>query len=158
MPTHSIEQYRYLEGTNHVDPDDGLLYKVMSVEEKNYPGQGTLIVCYRGHVYPNGKVSMQASRDAYNVRDIDQYYHDYVCKVTPMIGTKHVEVDVNDKMNGVYSILPRTRRPRRDAEAANRPSMTGVTSKRARSDTSIMQGGLGTLRRDSLESHLVYDL
>ena len=158
MPTHSIEQYRYLEGTNHVDPDDGLLYKVMSVEEKNYPGQGTLIVCYRGHVYPNGKVSMKASRDAYNVRDIEQYYHDYVRKVTPMVGTKHVEVDVNDKMHGISSILPRTSRPRREAEAANRPSNTGLSGKRARSDTSIMQEGGGTMRRVSLESHLDYDL
>ena len=31
VPTHSVEQYRYLEGTNHFDPDDGLLYKVLSV-------------------------------------------------------------------------------------------------------------------------------
>ena len=80
VPTHSIEQYRYLEGTNHFYPDDGLLYKVFSVIEKNYPGQGTLIVCYRGHVYPNGKVSIKASRDAYNVRDIEQYYHTMCAK------------------------------------------------------------------------------
>ena len=44
MPIHSIEQYRYLEGTNQVDPDDGLLCKVMSVEEKNYPGQCAIVV------------------------------------------------------------------------------------------------------------------
>ena len=62
VPTHTLEQYKYLEGTNHLDPDDGLLYKVLSVEEKNYPGQGRLIVCYRAHVYPNGKVSMKASK------------------------------------------------------------------------------------------------
>ena len=99
MPTHNIEKYRYLEGTNHVDPDDGLLYKVMSLEEKNYPEQGILIGCYRGHVYPNGKVSVKASRDAYNVRDIEKYYHDYVGKVTPMAGTKQVEVDKNNKMH-----------------------------------------------------------
>ena len=138
VPTHSIEQYKYLEGTNHIDPDDGLLYKVISVEEKNYPGQGTLIVCYRGHVYPNGKISMKASRDAYNVRDIEQYYHDYVSKVTPMVGTKHVEVDVNDKMHGISSILPRTSRPRREAESSNRPNNTGLSGKRERSDTSII--------------------
>ena len=35
-----IDDYMYLEGTNHIDPDDGLLYKIISVEEKNYPGQG----------------------------------------------------------------------------------------------------------------------
>ena len=35
-----IDDYVYLEGTNHIDPDDGLLYKIISVEEKNYPGQG----------------------------------------------------------------------------------------------------------------------
>ena len=28
VPTHSIEQYRYLEGTNNFDPDDGLLNNV----------------------------------------------------------------------------------------------------------------------------------
>ena len=37
VPTHSMEQYRYLEGTNHFDPDDGLLYKVLSVVEKITP-------------------------------------------------------------------------------------------------------------------------
>ena len=62
---------------------------------------------------------MNATRDAYNVRDIEQYYHDSVSKLTPMVGTKHVEVDVNDKMNGVSSILPCTRHPRRDAGVAN---------------------------------------
>ena len=86
VSTHSIEQCRYLEGTTHVDPDDGLLYKTMSVEGKNYPGQGTLIICYRGHVHSNGKVSMKASRDAYYVRDIKLYYHDNVNKVIPMVG------------------------------------------------------------------------
>ena len=59
----------YVERTM-TNPDDGLMYKVLSVEEKNQPDQGTLIVCYRGHVYPNGKVSMKASRDAYNVSTI----------------------------------------------------------------------------------------
>ena len=75
VPTHNTDQYRYLEGTYHLDPDDGLMYKVFSAEETNVPDQGTLIVCYRGHVYPNGKVSIKASRDGYNVRDIKQYYH-----------------------------------------------------------------------------------
>ena len=64
MPTPSVEQYRYLEGIINLDPDDGLLYKVMSVEKNYYPDQGTLIVCDCGHAYPNGKVSMKASRDA----------------------------------------------------------------------------------------------
>ena len=63
VPTHSVEQYRYLEVTNRFDPDDGLLHKVLSVVEKNYPSPGKLIVCYRGHVYPNGKVSIKASRE-----------------------------------------------------------------------------------------------
>ena len=70
-----------------------------------------------------------------------------------MVGNKHVEADENDKMHGVSSILPRTRRPRRDAGAANRLSNIGMNGKRARSDTIIMQDG-GV----SLESHLVYIL
>ena len=109
-------------------------------------------------MYPNGKVSLKESRDAYNVRDIEKYFHDYFRKVTHMVGTKHVKVDVKDKMNDVSSILPCTRRPRRDAGSANSPRNTGVTGKRARSNTSIMQEGRGALRRVILESHLVYDL
>ena len=38
-----VNKFMYLVGTNHVDPDDGLLYKIISVEEKKYPGQGTLL-------------------------------------------------------------------------------------------------------------------
>ena len=37
-PVQTVEHYEYLEGTNHEDPDDGLLYRVMRVEEKNYRG------------------------------------------------------------------------------------------------------------------------
>ena len=35
VPTHTLEQYKYLEGTIHLDPDDELLYKVLTVEQKN---------------------------------------------------------------------------------------------------------------------------
>ena len=34
--TEATEKYLYLVGTNHLDPDDGLLYKATSVEAKLY--------------------------------------------------------------------------------------------------------------------------
>ena len=54
LPTESVDRYKYLVGTSHVDPDNGLLYKVLRVEEKNYRGQGTFIVAYRAQVFPDG--------------------------------------------------------------------------------------------------------
>ena len=62
VPTESVNKFKYLEGTDHVDPDDGLLYKVIRVEERNYPGQGRFIVCFRAHVYPDGKLCTKSSQ------------------------------------------------------------------------------------------------
>ena len=63
-------------GTSHIDPENGLLYKVLRVEEKNYRGQGTFIVAYRAQVMPDGKVSTKCDKDAYHVRDIEKYYEE----------------------------------------------------------------------------------
>ena len=70
-----------MEGTNHLDPDDGLLYRVMRVEEKNYRGQGTFIVAYRAQVLSDGRVSVKCDKDAFHVRDIEKYYVDYTARV-----------------------------------------------------------------------------
>ena len=77
----TIEKYTYLVGTTHIDPDNGLLYKVLRVEEKHYRGQGTYIVAYRAQVFPDGKVSTKCDKDAYHVRDIEKYYNDYTTQV-----------------------------------------------------------------------------
>ena len=101
-----IARYKYLEGTNHIDPDDGLLYKIISVEEKNYPGQGKYIVGYRAYVYPNGKVSLKPSKEAYHIRDLETYYQDYVKSVKPLVNTKHIELAQEDRRSGVQSLRP----------------------------------------------------
>ena len=80
-----VAKYKYLEGTNHIDPDDGLLYKIISVEEQKYPGQGTYIVGYRAYVYPNGKVSLKPSKEAFHIRDLESYYHENVKSVKPLV-------------------------------------------------------------------------
>jgi hypothetical protein len=77
QPVESVERFRYLVGTSHIDPESGLLYKVLRVEEKNYRGQGTFIVAYRAQIMPDGKVSTKCDKDAYHVRDIEKYYEEY---------------------------------------------------------------------------------
>ena len=72
----SVERFKYLVGTSHIDPENGLLYKVLRVEEKNYRGQGTFIVAYRAQVMPDGRVSTKCDKDAYHVRDIEKYYEE----------------------------------------------------------------------------------
>ena len=77
LPVDEVEKYQYLVGTSHVDPDNGLLYKVTRVEKKTYRGQGTFIVAYRAQVFPDGRISTKCDKDAYHVRDIEKYYLDY---------------------------------------------------------------------------------
>lgn len=101
-----IDDYMYLEGTNHIDPDDGLLYKIISVEEKNYPGQGKYIVGYRAYVFPNGKVCTKPSKDAYHIKDLEMYYHDYMKNVKNVVHPKHVELAVSDRSSGVQCLKP----------------------------------------------------
>jgi hypothetical protein len=104
-----VNKFMYLVGTNHVDPDDGLLYKIISVEEKKYPGQGTFIVGYRALVYPNGKVNVKTARDAYHIRDLECYYNDYIKSVTPEVNRRHVDITLDDTINGVSSRLLQSR-------------------------------------------------
>ena len=47
----------YLEGTNHIDPDDGFLYEVTKVEEKTFRGQGRYIVAHHAQVLSGGRLS-----------------------------------------------------------------------------------------------------
>ena len=44
---------------------------------------------------------MKASKDSYNVRDIENYYHDYVDKESPLVGAKHIDMDVSDKRHDI---------------------------------------------------------
>ena len=115
----NVAKYKYLEGTNHIDPDDGLLYKITSVEEKNYPGQGKYIVGYRAYVYSNGKVSVKPSKEAYHIRDLESYYHDYVKSVKPLVNEKHVELAREDHRSGVQSLRPAYRRKNRNNSELN---------------------------------------
>ena len=77
VPVDDVEKYQYRVGTSHVDPDNGLLYKVTKVERKHYRGQGTFIVAYRAQMFPDGSVSTKCDKDGYHVRDIEKYYEDY---------------------------------------------------------------------------------
>jgi hypothetical protein len=81
VPVEEVEKYKYLVGTNHLDPDNGLLYKVLRVEKQNYRGQGTFIVAYRAQVLANGRISTKCDKDAYHVRDIEKYYRAYSDKI-----------------------------------------------------------------------------
>ena len=63
---------KYFVGTSHIDLENGLLYKVLLVEEKNYLGQGTFIVAYRAQVLPDGRISTKCDKDAYHECDIER--------------------------------------------------------------------------------------
>ena len=78
IPVDNLDRYKYLTGTNHIDPDNGLLYKVIRVEEKVYRGQGTYIVAYRAQVLSDGRVSTKCDKEPYHVRDIEKYYEQFV--------------------------------------------------------------------------------
>ena len=118
-----------------------LLYKLLSVEEKNYLGQGWLIVCYCAHVYLNGKYLMKASKDVCNVRDIKKYYHDYVDKVSPLVAANHIDMDGSDKRHGVSGIGPTDCMSRRRS-SANTPVTDVSTARKSkcrhRSYTSVV--------------------
>lgn len=72
LPVDNVESFKYLVGTSHIDPENGLLYKVLRVEEKNYRGQGTFIVAYRAQVLPDGRISTKCDKDAYHECDIER--------------------------------------------------------------------------------------
>ena len=81
IPVESVDKYKYLVGTNRLDPDNGLLYKVTRVVEENYRNQGKFIVSFRAQVLSDGRISTKCDKDAYHIRDIQKYYHDYRDKV-----------------------------------------------------------------------------
>jgi hypothetical protein len=71
----TIDDFKYLQGTYHIDADDGLLYETTRVEEKSYPGRGTLIVGYRRRILPNG-IPEREERDPVHIRDIEGMTND----------------------------------------------------------------------------------
>ena len=93
----SVEKYKYLIGTKHIDPDNGLLYKVIRVEEKMYRGQGNYIVAYRAQVFPDGRISTKCDKDAYHVRDIEQYYNEYIVQVNNKFPIETITSDLNSR-------------------------------------------------------------
>ena len=71
-----VNEYKYLIGTIHLDPDDGEYYKVTDVIEETYDEtEGPLIVAYRRHVSKTGKYLKKTTEDDYpiHIGDIVQY-------------------------------------------------------------------------------------
>jgi len=118
VPTEDVENFKYLEGTDHLDPDDGLLYRAIKVEERNYPGQGRFIVCYRAHVYPDGKLCMKTSKEAIHVRDVEEYYRKYVTHLKQVVNEKHIQMAASDRSSGVAAIKPAKERRHKRRRAA----------------------------------------
>ena len=100
LPIESVDRYKYLIGTSHIDPDNGLLYKVMRVEEKNYRGQGTYIVAYRAQVLSDGRISTKCDRDAYHIRDIEEYYNTYMATILDKYPQQPRQTRSNNKLAG----------------------------------------------------------
>ena len=80
-PINSLHQCKYLKFTNDLNPDDGLLYRVMRVGEKNYRVQGSFIDAYRVQVFHDDSVSTKCENDVFHVRDIERYYVEYMKRV-----------------------------------------------------------------------------
>ena len=80
LPVEDVSKYMYLVGTSHIDPDNGLLYKVTKVEEKLYRGQGRYIVAYRAQVFPDGRVCIKGDKEPYHVHDIEKYLR-IICRM-----------------------------------------------------------------------------
>ena len=91
LPERDLDDYKYLEGTNHIDPDDGLLYKIIEVRLQRYKEIGKLIVGIRAQVYPDGKVSTAKQREEFHIRDLEQYYEAYIEKLKALVHPKHIE-------------------------------------------------------------------
>ena len=50
-----INEYKFLIGTEHIDPEDLVLYRTIDVLEEEFdPSIGPVIVAYRRVVKPNG--------------------------------------------------------------------------------------------------------
>ena len=129
VPVGELERYKYLEGTDHIDPDDGLLYKVTKVEERMYRGQGKFIVAFRAQVLPGGRVSTKCDRDGYHVRDIEKYYNDYMAKILQDYPAKQAERDEDDDAeDGGADVVaePKRKRHRRRASAALAEMLFGI--------------------------------
>ena len=67
----TVDDFRYLENTIHVDDVDGLVYETTRVVEETYPRRGTFIVAYRRLVYRNGARGHE-EREAIHVRDLEK--------------------------------------------------------------------------------------
>ena len=131
VPEGTVDDFMYLVGTNHIDPDNGLLYKVMSVEQKTYRNQGTFIVAMRAQVFPDGRVSTKCDRDAIHVRDVQKYHDEY----TRMIASKFTHVNVPQVANPESNTRRRSDRLKLTSDAAD-GGVTSVLGKRTRGSVS----------------------
>ena len=143
LPVDSVERYKYLVGTRHIDPDDGLLYKVTKVEEKHYRGQGTYVVAHRAQVMSDGRVSTKCDRDAYHVRDIEKYYNDYMTSTMQRYPdqtlTSDDEAHSDTEDGGVMRSSPPKRRRRRKKTRASIAEYTSGVSDCCFSEKSTLE-------------------
>ena len=65
----SVDDFRYLVGTDHRDGLDGFVYKTARVVKEMYPKRGTFIVAYRRLIYPTGACSPEHN-EAIHIRNI----------------------------------------------------------------------------------------
>ena len=86
LRTAHLSSYEHLIGKNHIDPDDGLLYKTVKVAEEKVGGRGYLIVGYRSRLYPNGKLG-KPERESIHIEDIAQMTTNTKTALTNGVGT-----------------------------------------------------------------------
>ena len=67
----TVDDFRYLENTIHVDDVDGLVYETTRVVEEVHPRRGTFLVAYRRPIYRNGARGPE-EREAIHVRDVEK--------------------------------------------------------------------------------------
>ena len=61
-------------------------------------------MCYRGHVFPNGKVCLKTCKDAIHVRDVEEYYRQYIERLRTSVNDKHMQRATSDRLSGVASL------------------------------------------------------
>jgi hypothetical protein len=62
IPEGTVDDFKYLENTYHLDEEDGLLYKTVKVVEEYYRKlKDRYIVGYRRMVLPNGLLTISVT-------------------------------------------------------------------------------------------------
>ena len=66
----TIDDFRYLEGIEHRDDVNVLVYETTRVIDENYPRRSTLVVAYRRLIYATGTCGLEDTK-AVHVHDIE---------------------------------------------------------------------------------------